>query len=116
MGGRTCMTDATLEIAGVALILMPERSIFWERVKTLLIADPHCGKSATFRAQRIPIPEGSLNDDLARLTQAITRTGAEMLIVLGDLLLPAQGRDAETVKRVGDWRERHSSLQIVLVR
>ncbi len=116
MGGRNRLMDAMIEIAGEKLLLLPERAIYWERTKTLLIADPHFGKSATFRAQRIPIPEGSLNHDLARLTQALTRTGAATLVVLGDLLHTAQGRDAETVMQVADWRNNHPDLQILLVR
>jgi len=85
-------------------------------MKMLLIADPHFGKSATFRANRIPIPQGGLNDDLARLTQAITRTDTATLMVLGDLLHTAQGRDADTVATISAWREQHSDLQILLVR
>jgi DNA ligase-associated metallophosphoesterase len=110
------MTDAAIRVAGEALTLLPERAICWARSKTLLIADPHFGKSATFRAHGIPIPEGGLQADLARLTGAINRTGAETLIVLGDLLHTAQGRDDETIASVRAWRERHPDLQITLVR
>ncbi|MEO8391601.1 MAG: ligase-associated DNA damage response endonuclease PdeM [Chloroflexota bacterium] len=110
------MTDAKFEVAGETLTLMPERAIYWERNKTLLIADPHFGKSATFRAHGIPIPEGNLNSDLARLTQAITRTGADKVIVLGDLLHTVLGRDDETLGSVQMWREQHPDLQITLVR
>lgn len=110
------MTDAAVEIAGEALTLLPERAVYWEREKALLIADPHFGKIATFRASRIPMPDGSLHADLARLTQAIKRTGAETLYVLGDLLHAAKGRDTETLNAVRGWRESHPDLQVVLVR
>lgn len=110
------MIDAPIKIAGEALTLMPERAIFWERRKMLLIADPHFGKSATFRAHRIPIPEGSLRADLERLTQAIARTSAATVVVLGDLLHTAQGREAETLSTVQAWREHHLDLHMMLVR
>jgi DNA ligase-associated metallophosphoesterase len=114
MGGR--MSDAAVEVAGEALTLLPERAVYWERRKTLLLADPHFGKAATFRANRIPVPEGSLQADLTRLTLALERTNAETLVVLGDLLHTAKGRDRETLDTVCGWREAHPDVQIVLVR
>jgi uncharacterized protein len=108
--------DAVVIVAGETLLLLPERAIYWARVKTLLIADPHFGKSATFRAHAIPIPEGSMNTDLTRLTRTILRTNAETLFVLGDLLHTAQGCDEETLASMHSWREQHSNLQINLVR
>lgn len=110
------MSDATVKIGGETLLLMPERAIFWERQTALLIADPHFGKSATFRARHVPIPEGDLALDLARLTSALERTGAETLIVLGDLIHAAAGRDAATIGAVCAWRETHNARRVLLVR
>lgn len=110
------MSDAALQIAGETLTLLPERAVYWERQKALLIADPHFGKVATFRANRIPIPEGSLRADLQRLSEAIARTGAETLYVLGDLLHTAKGRSAETLDAVCRSREAHPGLSVVVVR
>jgi DNA ligase-associated metallophosphoesterase len=110
------MNDVHITISGERLRLLPERALYWDRQRALLIADAHFGKSATFRAFHIPVPEGSLHADLARLTQALARTRANKLIILGDLLHTAKGRDADTVAAVARWREQHPDLDITLVR
>jgi DNA ligase-associated metallophosphoesterase len=110
------MSDVEITIAGERLSLLPERALWWARERALLIADAHFGKSATFRAYHIPVPEGSLNADLARLARALARTQALKLIILGDLLHTAKGRDAETVATVARWREQHAAVHITLVR
>lgn len=67
-----------------SLKLLPEKAVFIEDTQTLLIADPHFGKSATFRKGGIPIPDTMLRSDLNRLSQLVNRTSAKSLIVLGD--------------------------------
>lgn len=110
------MADATVEIHGEHLHLLPERTLYWERRRILLIADVHLGKAATFRAYRVPLPEGNAAADLERLSQALARTNAETLIVLGDLIHAAKGRDAQTIQIFHDWRKQHNELDIMLVR
>ncbi|MEP6986255.1 MAG: ligase-associated DNA damage response endonuclease PdeM [Chloroflexota bacterium] len=110
------MTDAAIEIQGEQLHLLPERAIYWERTKTLFVADVHLGKAATFRAHRIPMPEGSMSADLARLTKAIERTQVNKLIILGDLFHAAKGRDEHTHDLFGAWRNQHANLELILVR
>ena len=79
------MTDVEIHFAGERLVLLPERALFWPRTATLVAADFHWGKGATFRAAGIPIPVGATSDDLSRLDEALHRTAADRLIVLGDL-------------------------------
>ncbi|MCX6046266.1 MAG: ligase-associated DNA damage response endonuclease PdeM [Chloroflexi bacterium] len=110
------MTDYTLNIHNETLHLLPERAIYWPRTGTLLIADPHLGKSATLRAHAIPLPEGDMAADLQRLTHAIERVGAQQLIVLGDLLHAARGRDASVLSTFQAWRAQHPTLRLFLVR
>lgn len=110
------MADATVEIHGEALRLLPERAIYWERLNTLLIADLHLGKAATFRAYRVPLPEGNAAADLERLTQALARTEARTLLILGDLIHAAKGRDEQTLQLFQDWRAKHEALDMMLVR
>ncbi len=72
-------------LCGQTMHLMPERCLFWQEEQTLLAADLHLGKEATFRAAGIPLPEGPSIDTLKRLTAALIRTKASRLIILGDL-------------------------------
>jgi uncharacterized protein len=96
--------------------LLPERAIFWPRRSTLFVADLHCGKAATMRAAAIPIPSGTTKADLARLTAIIHRTGAERVVLLGDILHARAGRAPRTLAALEEWRARHPLLDILLIR
>ncbi|MEP6686747.1 MAG: ligase-associated DNA damage response endonuclease PdeM [Gemmatimonadales bacterium] len=111
------MSDACLRIAGEEILLLPERALFWPRTATLVVADLHWGKAATFRAAGIPIPMGTTSDDLARLDAALLRTCARRLVVLGDLFHARAGRIAtRTLADLRVWREARSALEMLLVR
>lgn len=111
------MTDAAVRLAGEEVLLLPERALFWPRTATLVAADFHWGKGATFRAAGIPIPFGATSDDLGRLDAALGRTGARRLIVLGDLFHARAGRiAARTLLELRRWRSRRCELEILLVR
>jgi len=111
------MTELEVRLAGEAVRLLPERALFWPRTATLIVADLHWGKGATFRAAGIPIPMGSTRDDLARLDTALLRTAANRLVVLGDLFHARAGRIAtRTIAELRHWRGLRSGLEIMLVR
>lgn len=102
-----------IRVAGETIELLPERALWWPAARTLVAADLHWGKVETFHAFGIPVPAGILADDLDRLGRALDRTGAERLLVLGDLvhgkLLPA------AIEQIAAWRIRRP-LPLVLVR
>ena len=106
----------TIELAGEEVVLMPDRSLYWPGASTLLVADAHVGKAATFRASGIFVPRGTTTAALQRLDEALARTRAERLVFLGDLLHAREGRSPETLRVVGEWRASHSTLDVVLVR
>jgi uncharacterized protein len=110
------MADLTTEVAGETIHLLAERAIYWPRRKTLLVADLHLGKAATFRAAAIPLPGGTTSETLRRLSDAISRSGADRLIVLGDLFHARSGRSPRTLQTVEEWRQRYADLEILLVR
>lgn len=109
------MKDLEITIAGEKLRLLPERGVFLPRTKTLVVADLHWGKDATFRAASIPIPGAVAESDLKRLSDALNRTAAERLLVLGDLLHARHARQDATSARVIGWRARHRQLSVVIV-
>ncbi|MBA3259484.1 MAG: ligase-associated DNA damage response endonuclease PdeM [Gemmatimonadales bacterium] len=111
------MTDLCVEVAGEPVWLLPERALFWPRGATLVTADLHWGKAATFRAAGIPIPGGTTSDDLTRLDAALERSGARRLVVLGDLFHARAGRVATlTLAALRRWRSLRSEIEILLVR
>jgi DNA ligase-associated metallophosphoesterase len=114
------MSDAAngleIQVAEETLTLYPECAAHWARARTLLIADPHFGKAATFRANAIPVPRGTTTSALARLDALIVRTGASRIIFLGDYLHARDGRSPETLRVLAAWRVANAALDVVLVR
>ena len=109
--------DVVLTIAGETVRLLPERAVFWERTETLVAADLHWGKAATFRAAGVALPGGTTTDDLARLDRALERTRSRRLIVLGDLFHAKAGRiAAPTLAAIRAWRPRRAGVEMLLVR
>lgn len=102
--------------AGETLALLHHRAVCWERAATLFIADLHLGKAATFRSAGIPVPESTTAYDLTRLSHLIARTKAERLVILGDFFHSRAGRSSDVESALLEWRSRHTSLDIILVR
>ena len=108
--------DVAADIAGEPIRLLAERAAYWERTRTLLIADPHFGKAAAFRAAGVPVPRGTTTGSLTRLDAALSRTGATRIVFLGDFLHAREGREPETTRVVGEWRRRNAAIEMLLVR
>lgn len=104
------------ELAGERVVLLPERAVYRPAVGTLLVADPHWGKAAAFRAAGLPVPGGTTSEGLERLSAALERTGARRLVILGDLFHARTGRAPQTLEVVRAWRDRHAALPITLIR
>lgn len=100
------MGDGLVEVhaAGERILLMPQRTAFWEARSTLLLADVHLGKGETLAAAGVPVPRGIADHDLARLGDAIRTTGARRVLILGDLLHAGIGIVPAMVEQVASWR------------
>lgn len=105
-----------IALAGERVQLLADRALYWPGASTLFVADVHLGKAAAFRAGGIPLPRGSTQADLARLTALLAGTGARRLVVLGDFLHAAAGRVAALDEAFRAWREQHAALALLLIR
>ena len=85
--------------------LLADRAVFLPGSKTLVIADLHLGKSATFRTHGVPVPEGSTTADLSRLRILLSTTGAKTLVVAGDLIHSHDGLTASVLDALHLWLE-----------
>lgn len=110
------MAELETEIAGERVVLLPERALFHPRSRSLLVADPHWGKAAAFRAAGLAVPGGTTREGLARLTRAIERVDPARLVILGDLFHARESKAQATLEAAFAWRTRHSGLPVVLVR
>lgn len=105
-----------LEIAGESVRLSAHRALFIPKFSTLVVADLHWGKAATFRARGVPLPPGVTASDLERLSAALVESRAAHLVIVGDLLHARAGRHPRTLNAIADWRATHSELSMTLVR
>ena len=94
-------------VAGRAAVITASR--------TLLVADLHLGKAATFRRAGIPVPEGSAQRDLARLERLVGDWGIRRVLVLGDLFHAARGCTAAVFAEFAAFRRRIAETRVVLV-
>ena len=109
-------SEVSVTIRDETLVLLAERAVYWPRTKSLLVADPHFGKAATFRAAGVPVPRGTTTETLLRLDALLERTGAARLVFLGDFLHAREGRSPETLRVIEEWRAWRAALDVVLVR
>ncbi len=76
---------AVITHSGVNLTLLPEKAVYIDTLRALLVSDVHLGKSETFQAQGIPIPNHVNQETLDRLQTLCIATRPAQLIILGDL-------------------------------
>ena len=94
------------------LLLLPERAIWWESVKTLIVSDLHWGKSAHFRKHGIAIPADTQDKDELRLAGLLRAYNAERLIIAGDMF---HSKTNNQVEIFSHFRDAHKSVHIDLV-
>ena len=82
------MTEGSVEVglSGERLIVDPDRALIWPAQGTAFIADLHLGKGEIFRRAGIPIPEGTTQTDLQRITRLTADHGLQRVVLLGDFL------------------------------
>ncbi|MFM8891722.1 MAG: ligase-associated DNA damage response endonuclease PdeM [Planctomycetia bacterium] len=97
------------------ILLVAGRAAVLPASRTLLVADLHLGKAATFRRAGIPVPEGSAQQDLARLERLVADSHARRVLVLGDLFHAARGCTAAVFAEFAAFRRRIADTRVVLV-
>jgi uncharacterized protein len=115
-GGADLTGGCDFDWGGQVLRLLPDKAAWIAAESTLLVADVHLGKAATFRRLGLPVPRGTTTESLDRLGDLVEQLGARRVVVLGDLLHSAHAHAASTLGAFGRWRDRHEQLDLVLVR
>lgn len=78
------MTEWTT-IQNEKISLLPQRAIYWEAKRILLLADLHLGKVNHFRKAGVPVPLKANEKNVEVLIELIQLTKPERVIFLGDL-------------------------------
>lgn len=108
--------DVSIQWANQEMRLLPERALFIVDSQTLVIADPHFGKAATFRAGGIPVPSGTTAATLQRLDACMLRFEVLSLVVLGDFFHAKPGRSDAMLEALLAWRNTHAAVDVTVVR
>jgi uncharacterized protein len=109
---RTTVSTAT---STIPVWLLPDKAVFLPDSSALLVADVHIGKAATFRSLGVPVPAGTTDENLRRLSALLTLTSATTLYILGDLFHGVQANSVNIIDAIKDWREHHQSVRMVLI-
>lgn len=103
------------EFGGTQWRALPQRVALWLARRWLVVADAHFGKAATFRARGVPVPQGTTQANLERLTALIMQTRPERIVFVGDLLHAREAQGAETMQQLAQWRRQHARVAMTLV-
>ena len=105
-----------IDLAGETVLLLPQKAVYWPRERTLVIADIHFGKAASFRALGVPVPRGTTSENLAALDALLALHATDRIVFLGDFLHAKAAHASATVQAMLAWRARHPHLVLTLVR
>jgi len=95
------------------LWLSPERCIFWEEEKALILSDLHFGKTGHFRKSGIAVPASVYKEDLHRLLTQIQYFQPRQLLIVGDLFHSRENQELMLFRR---WREDLAYLDVHLIK
>jgi len=102
----------TVHQDGEALLLLPQKAIYWQKEKLLMLSDAHLAKDAHFRKHGIAIPNALSDSTLNGLSDIIAAHSPERLLILGDMFHSDWNRGVE---KFIAWRKSFASLSVELV-
>lgn len=103
-------------LGAATLALLPERAVWVDGARMLLIADLHLGKASSFRRHGVPVPEGTTADNLERLSALCAAWRPRCIAFLGDFLHAPEARAPSTLGALTAWRRDHADVELLLVR
>jgi uncharacterized protein len=98
---------------GQNFLLLPQKALFWQEEKALIVADVHLGKVGHFRKAGIAIPRSMEQEDLSMLSDIIHLYSPKKIIFLGDLFHSEHNNDWNWMVL---WRDLFKDIEMVLVR
>jgi DNA ligase-associated metallophosphoesterase len=94
------------------LWLSPDRCVFWEEERALIVSDLHFGKTGHFRKWGIAVPQSVYRKDLQRLLAQIQYFQPEQLLVVGDMFHSKENKELGLFRK---WRDDFPNLRVRLV-
>lgn len=94
-------------------LLLPQKALFWQEEKILIVADVHLGKVGHFRKAGIAIPRSMEQEDLSMLSDLIHLYAPKKIIFLGDLFHSDLNNDWDWLVL---WRDLFKNVEMILVK
>ncbi len=94
------------------LTILPQKAVFWQEEKALLISDLHLGKISHFRKEGIPLPLQAIKNNFKRLDELILTNNAHTIIFTGDLFHSSMNSEWE---HFCTWRKKYHSVDMHIV-
>ncbi len=101
---------------GTEWMLLSDRGLYWHEHRALFLADTHFGKEATFRRNGLPVPRGSTDGTLRKISRMLTRTEAARVTILGDMFHARSSLSADVCESLDRFFAKHDSVHFQLVR
>lgn len=93
------------------LVLLPEKALYWQDHKTLIVSDLHLGKSGHFRKHGIAVPESVNTSNIQKLNKLLKQLKPSKIIFLGDLFHSRYNAEFQAFK---NWRRSHTEIEMIL--
>lgn len=93
--------------------LMPERCIYWEEAKAIILSDAHFGKTGHFRKSGIAVPQDLYKEDLQRFFSVITTCKPTQVLVVGDFFHSTANEELNLFLK---WKNDIPNLTIRLIK
>ncbi|MEN9686038.1 MAG: ligase-associated damage response endonuclease PdeM [Bacteroidota bacterium] len=100
-------------IANNTFWLSPQRCIYWEEEKALILSDLHFGKTGHFRKNGIAVPQHIYKEDLQRLIEQVVHFNPKKIIAVGDLFHSKENKELELFAK---WRNDFHAIDFILVK
>jgi uncharacterized protein len=97
------------------LHLLPELAAWDEQLRTIIVADLHLGKTASFQDAGIPLPEGADTMTLQRLGRLVDRHSAQHVLVLGDVFHARRPNQEHVLELLRQWHAQRPQVQWIVV-
>jgi DNA ligase-associated metallophosphoesterase len=106
-------TALPFQLLGQQLLLLPQKAIFWQQEKALIVTDVHLGKVGHFRKAGIAVPRALEQNDLAVLSDLVDEYHPEKILFLGDLFHSDKNADWDWFVL---WRKQFPKIKMILIR
>ena len=113
---RTLQSEIEIAWKQQQFILRGDGTVFLPEFNALLVADLHLGKTASFRAAGVAVPDGVDASTLDLLSASITETKPASIYLLGDLIHDRDSMTSQLIAAFADWRKAHAKIEMHLVR